>query len=560
VFVDLRSQASSLETEADICIVGGGAAGITLALALGRRSFSVCLLESGGFRPEAGTQSLYKGESVGLEYGALDETRVRYFGGSTNPEGWGGWCKPLDPIDFEHRAWVPYSGWPIGLSVLDVYYRRAQVICELGPYDYSLETWREMLARPLDDFPFPGHRVETQLAQLSRPTRFGVRYREELRQAGNVTVYLNANVTEILASPDLSEASGVDAVSLEGNRLRVRSRAVVVAAGGIENARILLLSGAERSNGLGNENDLVGRFFMDHPRLAMGSIEFSDEHRLPNLYDPFYKFRKRNRSLVGVYDETLVAGSLNLTPEFQRQEGLLNYRAWILPTWPGDDSDAIAALKRLYIGARERTLPRETLAADVKSVLSNPLLVAGWTFGRTVRPRRLVRSFQLINILEPEQLPDSRVSLSDQVDRLGLRRVRLDWRIGDLVRRTLARAHEAIDEELRQSGVGRLVDRYTLGDETRFRESLSWVWHHMGTTRMHDDPSQGVVNSDMRLHGMSNVYVAGSSVFPTPGTDMPTLTIVALALRLADHLSSTLGTATGAAGPSGVREPGDGPG
>jgi choline dehydrogenase-like flavoprotein len=548
LFIDLSAQAGSKETEADVCIIGGGAAGITLARALASSTLKVVLLESGRFRLDPKTQDLYKGESVGLPYGGLDETRFRYFGGSTNPEGWGGWCRPLDPIDFETRSWAPHSGWPFSQSALDHYYRQAQVICEVGPYDYDLESWRRHIGPELHVFPLHSDRVETQLAHLGPPTRFGVRYREDLRGPRNVKVYLGANVLEILATPDGSEATGVLAVSFEGNRLHVRSRIVVLAAGGIENARLLLLSGGANSKGLGNENDVVGRFFADHPRLEMGTLELSGDRGLPELYDPFYKFRRRKRSLHDVYDLRLVSGSLNLTDGFQRQEGLLNYRTWILPKWPGDDSDEIQALKRLYIAMKERTLPRDTMAADLRSVLSHPRLVSSWAYGRLARPKRLVQGIKLVNILEPEQRPDSRVMLSDQVDPLGQPRVRLDWQVGPLVRRTLAKAHEAIDEDLRSSGVGRLVDPFKEDDEERFRKHLNWVWHHMSTTRMHDDPDQGVVDANTRMHTMSNVYVQGSSVFPTPGADMPTLTIVALALRLADHLRDTLS-------PGGAQEP-----
>jgi len=543
LYIDLAAQAGTRETEADVCIIGGGAAGITLARALASSNLSVVLLESGRFRLDPNTQDLYReGETVGLPYGGLDETRFRYFGGSTNPEGWGGWCKPLDPIDFEARPWVKHSGWPFSQAYLEDYYRQAQVICEVGPYDYDLESWRRHLGSELHDFPLASDRVETQLAQLGPPTRFGVRYREDLKGPRNVKVYLGANVLEILATPDGSEATGVVAVSLEGNRLHVKSRTVVVAAGGVENARLLLLSGDQRANGLGNENDLVGRYFADHPRLEMGTLELSGGRGLPELYDPFYKFRRRKRSLMGVYDVRLVSGNLNLTDSFQRQEGLLNYRSWILPKWPGDDSEEIQAVKRMYIAMKERTIPRDTLAGDLRSILSHPRLVGSWAYGRLARPKRLVQGIRLVNILEPEQLPDSRISLSDQLDPLGQRRVKIDWQVGPLVRHTLARAHEVIDEDLRRSGVGRLVDPFKEDDEERFRKHLNWVWHHMSTTRMHNDPEQGVVDADTRIHTMSNVYVQGSSVFPTPGADMPTLTIVALALRLADHLKVVLGS------------------
>lgn len=538
MLADLRDEPGHVETEADVCIVGGGAAGITIARELAGRPFSVALLEAGGLRFEADTQALYHGETVGVAYGGLDETRVRYFGGSTNPEGWGGWLKPLDPLDFEHRPWAPESGWPLTRDELERWYRPAQALCEGGPFDYDVERWRERIDAPLGDLPLHGGSFATRLAQLSPPTRFGRRYRDELDASPNVRVWLHANVTEIVTDREGSTARKVEAVTLDGRRLSVACRLVILAAGGIENARLLLLSRRADPAGLGNAHDLVGRFFMDHPALEIGAIDFGGGS-LPDLYDPYYKFRKRDRSLRGVYDSSLIAGSLNLTPDAQRRNGLLNYHAWIVPTFPGDGSPAQHALKRLYIGARERELP-VTVRADLASVLRRPDHVASTVVGRLVRPRRFVRSYRLINILEPEQLAESRLTLGETLDPLGLPRTRLDWQVGPLVRRTLAAAHELLDEELRRSGCGKLVAPFRLGDEERFLGALGWVWHHMGTTRMHADPERGVVDADCRVHGTSNVYVAGSSVFPAPGNDMPTLTIVALALRLADHVDRHL--------------------
>ena len=185
-------------------------------------------------------------------------------------------------------------------------------------------------------------------------------------------VYLNANVTEILTTADASEATAVDAVSFHGNRLRVRSRVVVLAAGGIENARLLLASGGRRVERPGQREGSRGSVFHGSSAPLSRHDRILDKSGLPDLYDPYYKFRKRKRSVVGVYDETLVAGSLNLKPEFQEQEELLNYRAWIVAAYPADNAPAIDALKRLDIAASERALPRETLAADLKSVLLHP--------------------------------------------------------------------------------------------------------------------------------------------------------------------------------------------
>jgi choline dehydrogenase-like flavoprotein len=538
VYIDLLEQPARTTVEVDVCIVGGGAAGISIARELSSRNVSVALLEAGGLKLEAETQALYRGESVGLRYGALDETRFRYFGGSTNPEAWGGWCKPLDEIDLEERPWVPHSGWPLTWDDLEPWYRRAQVVCEAGAFDYDLDSWRKRVDVPLGEFAISGNRIVTQLAQLSPPTRFGRRYRDELGASRDVTVYLHANATRIVTDADGSTAEIVEAVTLEGQRLSVGCRVVILAAGGIENARLLLVSPGSRGVGIGNENDLVGRFFMDHPRLELGSVEFA-EGALPNLYDPSYKFRKRRKTPVSPYDHTLVAGSLAVAPEIQQSEHLLNFRAWIVATYPGHGSPAADAMKRLYIGLRERELPA-TIRDDLAAIARRPDHAAATAIGRLLRPERLVQTYRLVNVLEPEPLPESRVTLSDAVDSLGLPRTRLDWHVGDLVRRTLATAHSILDEDLRRSGVGRLVDPYRLDQKDRFLDSLAWVWHHMGTTRMHADPESGVVDPDCRVHSTTNVYVAGSSVFPTSGNDMPTLTIVALALRLADHVGRRL--------------------
>jgi choline dehydrogenase-like flavoprotein len=543
MLLDLRDDAAPTRIRCDVCVVGAGAAGITLARELACAGIETVLLEAGGRRLEADTQALYRGESEGLPYGGLDETRFRYLGGSTNPEGWGGWCKPLEAIDFEQRAWAPYSGWPVTRAELDPWYRRAQAICEAGPYDYDLERWRERIDRPLGDLPLRGGTIETQLAQLSPPTRFGKRYADELDAAPTVQLVLHANATEILTDADGTTATGVRARTLDGRELHVEASAVVLASGGIENARLLLASRGGAEGGLGNEHDLVGRFFSDHPALWLGSIEFREQPT--SFYDCYARFRGRDRSQRGTYHPSLIAGGLAITDATQRSEQLLNYRGWIVAEYWGDGTPAADALKRLYLGLRDRELPASA-RTDAKAILRRPDHAASTAVGRFFEPRALARGYRLLNVLEPEQVPESRIRLSERSDRIGMPVVVLDWRVGTAVRRTLATAHALIDDELRATGVGKLVDPFREDQEARFVEALEWVWHHMGTTRMHADPDQGVVDGDCRVHSTTNVFVAGSSVFPTQGGDMPTLTIVALALRLADNLQQRLGA--GAAG------------
>ena len=534
MFIDARRLPNETVVETEVCIVGAGAAGISLAREFIRHPFRVCLLEAGGLKFDDETQALYRGENVGLPYEALHAARFRYFGGST--KGWGGWCKPLDHSDFERRDWVPHSGWPITRSDLDPYYERAQEVCHLGPFDYDIDRWQSNLGNPpLGVLPLADRRVVTEMCQLSPPTHFGKAYREEIRRADNLRAYLYTNAVRIETTETASVVTGVRARTLGGNELIVRGRIFILATGGIENARLLLLSNQVHAAGLGNRHDLVGRFFMDHPCLRVGNIVFSDGDISTDFYDPFYKFRKRARAKRAVYHRTLLAGSVVLAEQVQRNERLLNYEAWIVSMYRGDESRGMESLRRLYLAMRGKAMLAPKLQ-DVSNIVADFGNVCSALYGRFLRPKRLVQRYQLVNIIEPDPDPESRVTLSSERDRLGLNCARLNWRVGPLPRRTLSRAQEILNEELARAGLGRLENQFVEDDDGTWLSLLRWVWHHMGTTRMHDDPKQGVVDVDCRVHGISNLFIAGSSVFPTAGKDMPTLTIVALALRLADHV------------------------
>jgi choline dehydrogenase-like flavoprotein len=286
VLIDARTLAENTTVTTDICIVGAGAAGITLAREFSGKSFRVCLLESGGLEFENETQSLYAGEIVGLPYIPLEIARLRYFGGTTNH--WGGFCQPLDESDFESREWIPHSGWPFSKSHLDPFYERAQSILELGPFRYEAEAWETESDRRL---PFMGQGVITKMVQFSSPTRFGRVYRNEIAQAENIRTYLHANVIEIEATKDVQAVTRLRVACLQGNRFWVSGKLFILAAGGIENARLLLLSNKLQRGGLGNQNDLVGRFFMDHIGLRSGITLLSDPQIKTNLYQ--YPWRRR---------------------------------------------------------------------------------------------------------------------------------------------------------------------------------------------------------------------------------------------------------------------------
>src|SRR5271165_2978685 len=267
MIVDARSVPSGTIIETEVCIIGAGAAGITLARRFKDAPFRVAVLESGGMELDAATQQLYEGQSIGGSFPDLATSRLRFFGGSTNH--WGGWCMPLDPIDFEGSDELPYHGWPFAESELGPWYRQAQEVCELGPYDYRPASWGIPPSKIPP--PFSGPNFESKILQESR-VHFGPVYSSDLRHAPRVTVYLYANAFRLDGGESTAEITDLSVKTLSGNHFSVRSRFYILAAGGIENARLLLVSG------LGNAHDRVGRFFMTHLLYAGAIIAPSDPH------------------------------------------------------------------------------------------------------------------------------------------------------------------------------------------------------------------------------------------------------------------------------------------
>jgi choline dehydrogenase-like flavoprotein len=281
-FIDARRLDNS-RNQSDLCIVGAGAAGITLACELETTGLSIALLESGdiGFRHRP--QLLYHGENVGLPNFATAKSRFRTFGGSTTR--WGGQCRPFDPIDFEARPWIRHSGWPISYASLKPYYCRAAVVCELAQPDFDLAPWFTTNAGVT---PVRSSILETRIYQFSQARDFGVRHRDRLAHARNVQVYLNANVTEIITNGSGSEVICLRCRTFNGRESRFSARAYVLACGGIENARLMLASRNVAPCGVGNSTDLVGRFFADHPYFLLGHFE----PREPGFADSDYVIRE----------------------------------------------------------------------------------------------------------------------------------------------------------------------------------------------------------------------------------------------------------------------------
>lgn len=546
---DVRDMAEGSVIESSVCIIGGGVAGVSIASELMDADIDVALIESGGLKAEKATQALCEGDSVGHPYFPLETARSRQFGGSSNR--WllevgenrvGARLRPLDPIDFERRDWVPHSGWPFGYEELEPYYRQAQSICRSGPFRYRPRGWEGAAAEQL---PFARGRVDTAIYQFVGRDVFGSHYQKRIAASQRVHAYIHANVLEVLTDSDGTRATGARLATLEGKRLEVRARLVILAAGGIETPRLMLLSRSVHKNGLGNGSDLVGRFFMEHPHLWSG-------HYVPANPGVFARSGLYN---IHMREGVPVLGQLCLGEHVMREHRLLNYSAHLVPALrPGPGVRHTLARGKGSFGmlaqaVRQRDLNDFNRHLSTIFPVANDFSVAAYRravrlFNRLFRKNARFEVFRLNHMAEQAPNPASRVFLGEELDRFGQPKVVLDWRLTPEDVGSIRRIQHILDQEVRREGMGHIA--IELGEDMPPPE-IHGGWHHMGTTRMHASPRQGVVDPDGRVHGMANLYIAGPSVFPTSGYANPVLTIVALASRLAEKVKRELRPHTGTA-------------
>src|SRR4051794_18184634 len=482
MLVDARAAGEAGALEADVCVVGAGPAGITLALELARLGCRVCLLESGGRAPADAPEELSAGKSVGYWYYPLADTRARALGGTSvrwlsapadAAEGWR--ARPLDPVDFECRADIPYSGWPFGYSELQPFYERAQRVCRLGPYDYTPERWETPDAQLL---PLDGS-ITTAIFQHGFDD-FGA-YREELTRSERVQLVLDSTAIEIQTDGPAGGVTKVVVANRAQARFAAKARLYVLAAGGIENARLLLLSRRSQPAGIGNGEGLVGRFFMERLTGRTGFIAPARGDLLGRL---------------ALYDQVTVADTsvkavLCPSADVVRREGLLNCGLYLVPDSRAGCSDGMRSAATLYRALRRRPLPDGLTSYAAAALRGLPDVARA---ERRPRPEVIALRVQA----EQAPNPESRVSLDNARDSFGLPRARVDWRITERDRWSVRRVQEILDDELRSRGLGRVEQK--LGDESPASLFLG-SFHHMGTTRMHGSPRRGVVDPNCQVHG-----------------------------------------------------------
>jgi choline dehydrogenase-like flavoprotein len=522
---DLNTIDEQIIRAADLCIIGSGAAGIAMAREFMNTKYTIVVLEAGGLFHETKSQDPYRSKVVGLPHTGVHTGRVRVFGGTTTL--WAGQALPLSPIDLERRDWVPHSGWPISLNELSNYYQRAEEVMKLPPSSYDADAWvRAQRAAP----GFDSEICEAGLSQFSNDWNFAVSYQAELRTSQNIHVVTHANVVDILANENASTINSLALKSLDGRICKASSRYYIICCGGIETARLLMASNTVEPNGLGNRNDLVGRYFQEHLHCTPLPVTPKNKRKFAAIFNAF---RYRN-----VKHSPKIAASAHL----QRKYQTLNVGAEIL--YPPSEDSPIEAAKLLLRNARQKDRWGELPKALLKLAKSPHKLAAAALRYYVFKQPAFDSSGQPYLGICGEQSPnsESRIYLGEERDILGMRRAVVDWRLTNLERHSIDVFLRELAAEFKRLDLGQID---TAGfqwpdDPKQFGQVLHDSNHHIGTTRMSDSPKTGVVNSDCRVFGLDNLFIGSSSVFPTGGYSNPTLTTIALTIRLADHLKNLL--------------------
>ncbi len=507
----------------DVCIIGAGAAGIALADRLSDSGLAISVFESGGLDYNVSTQDLYIGSQSGIEYNSLDASRLRYFGGTTNH--WAGYCAPFVSEDFEPIQGIADSGWPIRYPDVASYIDLARAYIGLPADSWDPQYWQ----RQFDLIAPPGisDRFD-QRTLLIHPTRFGQTRHEYLNTSESIKVFLHANLVEIETNADARPVTSDRLRTLDRKELRSHARAYVLCTGGIENARLLLASNRVMPMGLGNQHDLVGRFFTDHVNLDGGILVPTAPSTNFNLFDEIFI------SELDLEVELILARRSNAGDPHIDWPRLLR----LFPRYAdGRNGEGTAALQRMGRSIINGQIP-DRLGSDIVEMIRD---IGSLTKYASYR-MGFSPSLEDVGItvrIAPLPNAESRVTLSNEVDAIGMRRAHLHWAISPTDKKNARQTVLDLAAIAGANGLGRvrlLIDE----QDNVWNESFHVSNHHMCTTRMAANPRHGVVDANCLIHGMSNLYVGGSSVFATAGSGTPTMMIIALSMRLGDHLKAKL--------------------
>lgn len=549
---DARKIPSGNVLEADLCIIGSGSAAISVAMGYLDSGRSIILIPGGGPNQTATGIDLYRGKvSPPGSHEPLEENRLRMWGGTTTV--WGGRCVPFDPIDFEHRAWIPDSGWPISHADVQPYMKPACILSEAGVAEFDARrAFPDKQAEILKGFDNE-ELVSWPMERWSVPTDYAKRYRGDLDAAPNVRVLMHAHAIHLKLTPDGRHLAQVDAACSPGQTFHVKARRTVLGCGGLENARLLLAARDVAPAGIGNDHDLVGRYYQSHRFGVCGHAVLKDPAK-----DFIYEFEKDPE---GVYCRR----RFWMTPEAQARHQVCNVVGFFFRNVSGSSEhrnamvSAVLLIKTVLGGARKgpkrlleilRDQRRELFQHACIVLKDGPSVfgqLAGVAYTRCFQKRRLpmvlpprkANRFPLFYQTEHAPMHDSRVLLDEtSVDEFGIPRLEARIRFSETDYRTCSTFVMLFKQRFEEAGLGtfeiseqelRLLEH---PDPLDFNSNA----HNIGTTRMGKTPADGVVDVNCGVHSVDNLFISGASVFPTSSHANPTLLIVAMGLRLADHL------------------------
>lgn len=513
MIIDFNDASTPLSLDADICVIGSGAASLAILTKLYNTSYKVVVLEAGGEQITSQNQEPYQVITPFNSFDGANNGRFRVFGGSTTR--WGGQSLPLDRIDFTRREWLPNTGWPIHYDSVYKYYRNVDHFLNLDPADYDKDIFALLKEKPLKNV----EELQFRFSKWSPLPNLREQYRKEIEKSANITLIKNGNVTNLILTSDHTAIDSVVYKNFSQKSGIIKSKRFVLACGGIENARILLASNTQLPGGVGNDNDLVGRFLQDHPRAEVGSLVSGKKQQ--SYLNYFYMGRTR------------IMPRFFFSDDFQKKHKILNSSAFV--EFYTKDDDVFTIAKEIYRKQIRGQLSVKEFKLALKLVKNLPellLIAKHYYINRKVyTPNARAR----LNIMtESQALWENTISLSSEVDALGMPRAVVKWKLDDKVRHTFLTATEMISNYLNMAGIGKIeIDNWLHSEswQAHIRDSK----HHIGTTRMASTPKEGVVDENCKVFGIRNLYIAGSSVFPTSGQSNPTTTLIALAFRLGDH-------------------------
>lgn len=512
---DFENEAESIGTTAEICIVGGGVCGITLAVELARKGKKVLLLEAGGERYEARSQALYETELIGLPFEDTTVGRVRALGGTSLD--WGGQILEIDEHIFQSRDWIRSDGWPFPKSELAQYYKRALTFEGLAAEQSFTDALNNLKSELADS------NVELDASRFCPELNFNKIFNKELRYSKNISVVLHVNVCEVRLSEADNMVTAVRGRTLSGREALFCAQRFIFAVGGMETSRLFLQPRASGPYPWQRYNQ-VGKHFQDHTTANMATFTAQSATIAPQLY-----YYAKN----GIKQHP----KLKLNRHRQRELGILDAAGTVAPVY--QQTDRLGSAFYTYRMLKKGKFNKVSLGELKNLFAAAPeLLWHRFPMGNRLRPPGKPTGYELV--VHTEQTPNSSssISIGNKTDALGMYMARIDWKLDELEVKTFREFTREIDIALSDAGYfGLRPDNSLMVDDSQLLGKVKGSHHHIGGARMALTPRLGVVDRDLLVMGVTNCYICSTAVFPTAGFVNPTHTLLALAFRLADRIT-----------------------